>query len=244
MHFHSKPLNNQIEFNRVIVGDCQKEVLLVPDNSIDLVFTDPPWGIDFKYDNGYDDDIDSYIPLVDWIVNESNRILKPGSFAFVHQATKRLKETWSRFPDDSRLFSVCKTFIQLNRIPVEYAVDYIVYWQKPGKFQLPGLNKDWIVAQTSITTKGSRGIDKQISTSPPRPLDSTMGIINGMCPIGGVVADFFMGSGTTGLACKQLGRNFWGCEIDGDTAKFANDRISKAKIPLIQTTDIFTQQEF
>lgn len=36
------------------------------------------------------------------------------------------------------------------------------------------------------------------------------------CPEGGTVLDPFMGSGTTGMVAKRLGRNFVGCEINPD----------------------------
>ena len=42
------------------------------------------------------------------------------------------------------------------------------------------------------------------------------------------VFDPFMGSGTTGVACMQLGRNFIGCEIDPDYFAIAQKRIKNA----------------
>ena len=46
---------------------------------------------------------------------------------------------------------------------------------------------------------------------------------------GGVVIDPFMGSGTTGVACAQTGRNFIGIEIDETYFKIAEKRINKAR---------------
>ena len=40
-----------------------------------------------------------------------------------------------------------------------------------------------------------------------------------------VVLDPFMGSGTTGIACEQLGRNFVGIEIDEHYFNIAKERI-------------------
>jgi site-specific DNA-methyltransferase (adenine-specific) len=45
-------------------------------------------------------------------------------------------------------------------------------------------------------------------------------------PTGGIVLDPFMGSGTTGVACKNLNRNFIGIEIDETYFRIAQDRIS------------------
>lgn len=45
---------------------------------------------------------------------------------------------------------------------------------------------------------------------------------------GDTVFDPFMGSGTTGVACMQLGRNFIGCEIDPTYYAIASRRIRDA----------------
>ena len=45
---------------------------------------------------------------------------------------------------------------------------------------------------------------------------------------GGTVLDPFMGSGSTGKACKQLGFDFIGIELDEDYMKIAKGRIDSA----------------
>ena len=49
------------------------------------------------------------------------------------------------------------------------------------------------------------------------------------CPKGGVVLDPFMGSGTTGVVAKRLGRYFWGVELSMDYYFMAIKRISNIK---------------
>lgn len=48
-----------------------------------------------------------------------------------------------------------------------------------------------------------------------------------MTPIGGVVLDPFMGSGTTGIACRNLNRDFIGIEKDPEYFEIARNRINK-----------------
>ncbi len=45
-----------------------------------------------------------------------------------------------------------------------------------------------------------------------------------------LVLDPFMGSGTTGVACKQLERKFIGCEIESSYLDFAKERIAKVEV--------------
>jgi site-specific DNA-methyltransferase (adenine-specific) len=46
------------------------------------------------------------------------------------------------------------------------------------------------------------------------------------CPPGGVVLDPFMGSGTTGMVCRRLGRHFIGCELVEEYVELAARRIA------------------
>jgi site-specific DNA-methyltransferase (adenine-specific) len=63
--------------NSLYRGDCQEILKRIPDNSIDLIVTDPPYGLEFM-----GKDWDNAIPAVDaW--QECFRVLKPGAFAFV-----------------------------------------------------------------------------------------------------------------------------------------------------------------
>ena len=57
------------------------------------------------------------------------------------------------------------------------------------------------------------------------PLEVMKNII-GILPDGITVIDPFMGSGTTGVACKELGKKFVGIELDEDYFKVAEGRIN------------------
>lgn len=51
-------------------------------------------------------------------------------------------------------------------------------------------------------------------------------LIRTSCPEGGLVGDWFAGSGAAGEACRLTGRRYLGCEIDADMARRANHRIA------------------
>ena len=57
-------------------------------------------------------------------------------------------------------------------------------------------------------------------------------IIVASCPVNGTVLDPFMGSGTTGVACVQTGRNFIGIEIEPKYYEIAEKRIKEAQMQL------------
>ena len=73
----------QLPLNTIILGDCLEKLKTIPDNSIDLIVTDPPYGIKFmgkKWDKA--------IPSID-IWKECLRVLKPGAFAFIMSAPRQ-----------------------------------------------------------------------------------------------------------------------------------------------------------
>ncbi len=68
--------------DKIIHGDCLKELYKLPDDSVDLMVTDPPYGYSFM-----GKDWDKAVPSSDiWF--ECLRVLKPGGFAFVMSAPR------------------------------------------------------------------------------------------------------------------------------------------------------------
>ena len=56
---------------------------------------------------------------------------------------------------------------------------------------------------------------------------------------GHTILDPFMGSGTTGVACKELGRNFIGIEIDSKYYEIAKCRIEQIDKRITADCDLF-----
>ena len=52
-------------------------------------------------------------------------------------------------------------------------------------------------------------------------------LLNIYCPKDGIVYDPFMGTGTTAVACKELGLSYIGSELSENQCKWANDRLLK-----------------
>jgi len=76
----------------------------------------------------------------------------------------------------------------------------------------------------------------------PKPVDLIENIIRHSSNEGNLILDPFMGSGTTGVACVQTGRNFIGIEIDPDYFKIAERRIKEAQMqPRLEFQDGPTQ---
>ena len=67
-----------------------------------------------------------------------------------------------------------------------------------------------------------------------KPLHLMARMIEFLTQPGDTILDPFMGSGTTGVACVQTGRNFIGIEIDEGYYNIAKARIEKAQAEMVQ----------
>jgi DNA modification methylase len=76
----------------------------------------------------------------------------------------------------------------------------------------------------TVTTKPFKGA--HFATFPPNLIEPC--VLAG-CPVGGVVLDPFMGSGTTGVVAQQHGRNFCGIELNPEYLTMAAARIENAR---------------
>ena len=75
-----------------------------------------------------------------------------------------------------------------------------------------------------------RGLDRNRPTSNHHPTVKPLALMEYLCtltktPTGGNVLDPFMGSGTTGVACRNTGREFIGIEKEAEYCQIAQDRI-------------------
>ena len=70
-----------------------------------------------------------------------------------------------------------------------------------------------------------KNVSKQKTKHPCQMPLKVMENIIGILPEDATIIDPFMGSGTTGVACKNLNRNFIGIEIDEEYFNIAKNRI-------------------
>jgi DNA modification methylase len=200
--------------------------------------TDPPYGIGFEYAS-HDDTPDGYGAWLWSILELAEGKCNPGAPFFVWQAMSNVRHFSEWFPRDWRLFAACKNFVQMHpsKIAMQYAFDPVVVWWVPGaRYSENTLNRDWYIGNTANTMNRKDGDGGGHPC--PRPLDQMRHIVNQWAANGATVLDVFMGSGTTGVACVQLGRKFIGIEIEPRYFDIAVKRISKAqmqiRLPLVE----------
>ena len=215
-------------------GDCLEKMKEIESGSIDMVLTDPPYniarennfstmgraGIDFgEWDKGAD--LFSYI-------DECFRVLnKNGSFVVFND--------WKNLGDISRyaegLGFNTKDMIRLekkNPMPRNRDRRYITDFECAIWFTMP--RAKWVFNRQDEKyqrPKFKKSIEKGF-----HPTQKNLSLMEDLLRIhsndGCVILDPFMGSGTTGVACKNLNRKFIGIELDQDYFEIAKKRIEEA----------------
>ena len=219
----------------LIHGDCLEVMARGSARSVDCVITDPPYniardnnfttmgraGIDFgEWDKGAD--LFSYI-------SEVFRVLKKDGSFIVFNDWKNLGDIVKH---SERLGFVTKDMIRLeksNPMPRNRDRRYITDYECAIWFTMP--KAKWVFNRQDEKYQRPKfvcSIDKGL-----HPTQKSLKLMESLVKIhtneGDTVLDPFMGSGTTGLACKNLGRKFIGIEKDENYFNIAKKRIEEVK---------------
>jgi len=198
-----------METNTIICGDCQEEMAKLPDESIDMVFVDPPYGKDGIY-------------LYEVIAKESARILKPGKFAVFYASDYWFDKV---FVDCLKHLDFFYLFHLLNKkghssvFPrkIFQSAKTIMVFSK----RKPIPNK-WVVNLLQTPKEKSHRKDNW-----EQSVDDAKFFIDAYSNEGDIILDPNMGSGTTCVAAKQLERNYIGIELSEEHCKTAERRLNE-----------------
>jgi site-specific DNA-methyltransferase (adenine-specific) len=201
------------------LGDCLD--ILPTLGPVDAVVTDPPYGIGFKYD-GTKDDEETYPDLMRSVISIVRKKLVQGGIAFFWQGMPHASRFHEWFPSGYRIFAALKNFTQYLPTSVQFSWDPVVFWinGETDKRSIPG-ERDYHMGNTAKYVA-----EKSTGHPCPRPLDTVIYIVG--LTWGDTILDPFMGSGTTGVACANLGRKFIGIEIEPKYFEIACRRIKAA----------------
>lgn len=215
-------------------GDCREILPTIEHGIADLILTDPPYGIDFDYGDGHDDDPVAYPSFIWSVIESAERLLKPGGAVVCFQSATNARKWVDWFPRDWRLIALPKTFVQMRPTLLQWATDYVLYWHVEGKTASgfrewqPGVSRDWFVS--TLTNIPRSHLLKQHPC--PRPIDLVSYLIGCLCPPGGLVVDPFGGSGTTARAAMDLGRRAVVIELEQRYCDLAVRRLAQQVLPI------------
>ena len=212
----------ETENGRLYHGDCLE--ILPHLEPVDLVLTDPPYGIGFKYES-HNDSPNGYKEFLWPRIAAAENLLVDGGMVFVFQAMLNIRILHDIFPREWRIFAAAKNFVQMRPTAMQYAFDPCVVWWKGDKkpYSAGTASRDFHIGNTANTM--NRGPGEAKGHPCPRPLDQIEHIVFQWSPNGSCSLDPFLGSGTTAVACERLNRKWIGIEIEEKYCEIAAKRI-------------------
>jgi len=183
--------------NKVTCGDCLEVMKQIPDKSVDLVLTDPPYpdyyAEEYKYKDGILDGLKKF--------NCKQLVF------------------WSAKAD----FPLDYTAIHIWDKKVGAGSQYERIFERNG-------NKEYkVFSSYLINSTVAAKFTRDFYTGHPsqKPVKLIKKLLNKYSKKGDTILDPFLGSGTTAVACKELGRNFIGIEISKEYCKIAEQRLQQ-----------------
>lgn len=214
---------------KLILGDCLEVMRSIPDKSIDMVLTDPPYGIG-KAEWDYID----FFPFIENLYMELMRLLKDNCMGFIWFPKKKIYELSKlTFPFDT--FICTKNFSQSRStdILIDCWVPILMIANGKAKPQkVKGLGKNWFMINTADTSKNSPR-PKNIGHPTPKDPELCKYIIKCASKIGDTILDPFAGSFTTAVACRELHRNCIAIEINPKYYEIGKKRLDNTIEPML-----------
>tara|TARA_R110002012_G_scaffold281321_1_gene470349 strand:+ start:77 stop:826 length:750 start_codon:yes stop_codon:yes gene_type:complete len=223
-------------------ADCLEVLPSLKSESIDLIITSPPYeditGAGYTASNKDVLFLKLYSEFLDKVFKEYKRILKPNGQLFFNIKSKTLKKTlktphWIEFTNGFQSL-IFKSYIiwkyagsfdsTKSRFHLDYEIIYHlskgndIYLNQDSKYHDP-LSSVWYVPHN---------IKKEDRVHPTQmPIALVDRILDLAAKPDDYVLDNFLGSGTTGLACKKRNLNFIGIELNKNYFELANNRINE-----------------
>ena len=217
--------------NRPILrlGDSRHLIKELPDKSVDLILTDPPYNLS-NYSTGNielpwrktinndlaDWDRNSFEPA-EWVA-EFKRILKPTGNIFAFTSYNLMGKWHQAFDPEFETFQYM-VWHKTNPVPKIYKAGFlnsceliICAWNKGHTWNFSSQKEMHNFIETPICIGSERLKNPQHPTQ--KPIKVLEHIIRIATNLGDVVVDPFMGVGSTGVAALNLGRRFIGFELE------------------------------
>lgn len=204
------------KFHRIMCGDStSKEDVerLMQGESVKLFITDPPYGVGYEYESHDDSDENAYFILCHEFMKVAQSLQ---CFGLVTAGHKHNNWWMREFNPDSFVVWFDKTKQSPHKIA------YLCKSELVLSFGKPNARYSW----DTIEVQGVRGDGVRELHTCPKPTELFVKLIEPQTERSDAVIDFFLGSGTTLIACEQTGRIGRGMELEPKYVSVALERLS------------------
>lgn len=234
--------------NKILCGNVNDELKKIPSESIDLIVTSPPYNLKNSSGNGMRDGRGgkwANAKLINGYKDHGDNMPHDDYVAWQRECLSEMMRT---LKDDGAIFynhkwRVQKGLIQDRHDIVDgFPVRQIIIWQRNGGFNfnpgyfVPTYEVIYMITKPKFKlSKGANshgdvwkiGQSKNIEHPAPFPVELVDRVISSTNAK--IVLDPFMGSGTTAISAKNLGRDYIGIEISQEYCEYAQKRIDQLR---------------
>lgn len=216
-------------------GDCLELIKNIPDKSIDLVVTDPPYKIETSGAGIYKQADKQYVKELNGmkdgfdekVLDELCRVMKKINIYFFC-SQKQIIPLLDYFVKKRKCNWNLLCWHKTNPVPAcgnKYLTDteFILFFREKGVKIYGEFNTKFTYYVTPLNQKDK----KKFGHPTIKPLELVRNLVVNSSQEGETVLDCFMGSGTTGIACKDTNRNFIGIEVCEEYIQIAEKRIKE-----------------
>lgn len=199
----------------VVTANCMDVLPALPDGCVDAVVTDPPYGVNYKYNAAFDDSPEAWCANTTFVWPELARVATGPILWFA--AAPTMKRDLNTFPEQPQRTMIWapRFSLSITRSCGMYFRWHVCYgWRLPQRHDGPHFDL-W---------EHSTECGNWWKHPGTKPLALMRELVRIAEP-NDVVLDPYAGSGTTGVACIAEGRRFIGIEIDDHYADIARRRI-------------------
>lgn len=232
--------------NKILIGDVLENMSLIPDGSVDLVITSPPYNLKNSTGNGMKNGKGgkwSNASLINGYADYDDCMPHAEYVAWQRQCLDQMMRV---IHEGGALFYNHKWRVQggllqdRHDIVAGFPVRQIIIWRRagginfnPGYF-LPTYEVIYLIAKKDFKLAPKANAVGDVWEFPqemnnPHPAPFPLALIERIIQSTSaeIILDPFIGSGTTALAAKKNGRTYIGIELSKDYATYAEERIKK-----------------
>lgn len=233
----------------LINGDCIESMHQISDKSVDLLLTDPPYNLGLFMQEratnlkqmrenyfgaaGWDNlSSNDWSESMDIFFAEASRVIRKGGALVVFMAVIKLETLIGLAQKHGFYYKTTGSWHKLNPMPRNMNLHFInsteswvyfIYGARTGTFNNEGkVLHDFY--ETSVTPKNEKKFGKHPTQ---KPVELMNYFVRTLTNPGDMVLDPFMGSGSTGVSARVLGRKFTGIELNEEYFDISVKRIGE-----------------
>jgi ParB-like chromosome segregation protein Spo0J len=191
-------------------GDLREVLSDVEPESVDLIFTDPPYEV-------------ASVGLYGELGALAVKVLKPGGLCVAYSGLYALPDTMAQLGQHLDYWW-CYAIVYDGNFEQCYPRCINQRWKPLLVYRRPGDDPPWVADVVTGNRRSKSHHPHEQST-----VEATYWI-GELTQEGNLVVDPFVGSGTTAVVCRDLGRRFIGCDVDAEAVNTANIRLRGATL--------------